>query len=88
MTASSSAANRQGDGSEMNVIDRSQGKPPERHHAVGGDAVDPDWSAPRQGYDWRSHISVAVRDLWPTFSTRQRVAIAEMVDYIVRPTWD
>jgi hypothetical protein len=30
-----------------------------------------------------------LREMWPTFTERQRIAIAETVDHIVRPVdWD
>lgn len=55
----------------------------------GGDAINPDWDKAGRVHDWRNYISERVRELWPSFSDEQKIAIAEMADeHAGRENWD
>ncbi len=36
----------------------------------------PAWDEAGRVHDWRNHVGEGVRDLWPTFTPEQRVALA------------
>ena len=40
-----------------------------------GDVLNPDWNEGEHTRDWRKHVGERVRQLWPTFSLAQKIAI-------------
>ena len=49
----------------------------------------PDWDAAGKVHDWRNYISDEVRQMWESFTTEQKAAIARQADNLAgREEWD